>query len=43
LELFGIFVGDVKSQVVTSLLANNTYANIKLFSLVKDYSTVCVD
>ena len=43
LELFGIFVGDVKSQVVTSLLANNTYANIKLFSLVKDDSTVCVD
>lgn len=43
LELFGIFVGDVKSQVLTSLLANKTFANVTLFSIVKENATVYVD
>ncbi len=43
LELFGIFVGDVKSQVLTSLLANKTFANVTLFSIVKEAATVYVD
>lgn len=43
LELFVIFVGDVKSQVVTSLLANNSFANIHLFCVVKEAADMQID
>lgn len=43
LELFGIFVGDVKSKVVSSLLASKSFANINLFCIVKEDSTVNLD
>lgn len=43
LEVFGIFVGDVKSQVVTSLFANKNFANVHLFCVVKDDSDISLD
>lgn len=43
LEFFGIFVGDVKSQVVTTLLANTAFASVHLFCIVKEGSTMQVD
>jgi len=36
-------VGDVKSQVVTSLLANKSFANVHLFCVVKDNSDISLD
>jgi len=43
LEVFGIFVGDVKSQIVTSLFANKSFANVHLFCVVKDDSDISLD
>lgn len=43
LEFFGIFVGDVKSQVVTTLLANNNFASVHLFCVVKEGSDMQID
>jgi Fe-S cluster assembly protein SufD len=43
LEVFGIFVGDVKSQVLTSLLASNSFARVHLFCVVKEGSEMFVD
>ena len=43
IQFFGIFVGDVKSQVVTSLLKNITSAHLHLLCLVGENSTMCVN
>ncbi len=43
LDLFGIFVWDVKSTMIASLLANKAFANVRVLSLVKEDSDVHVD
>lgn len=43
LDFYGIFVGDVKSQVVTSLLSNNSFAHVHLFCVVKDGVNMEID
>lgn len=43
LDLFGVFFGDVKSKIITSLLANNSFANVNLFCVVKDNVDMQID